>query len=236
MIRSFVLGTSVLAGLVLLSGCNQNTSSNQQPAGSPPASVAANGNPAAENAANLAPANNATAVANNDNGAPAPGELSTATQMYVQDVALSDMYEVQAGQIAAMRSQSPDVKQFARHLIDAHTQNLNQLKQLIAKEAPGFKPPTQLDQTHQALLDDLQAADDPMFDPRYVAQQADQHNQAMISMRSYIKAGDMPDFKTFAQQTVPIVTMHLQEINAIERAHHVRSGAQANNVGAGRTR
>ncbi len=223
MIRSLVLGTSALAGLILLAGCNQNTSSNQQPAGSPPASVAANGNPAAENGANLAPANNATA--------PAPGELSTATQMFVQDVALSDMYEVQAGQIAAMRSQSPDVKQFAQHMTDAHTQNLNQLKQLIAKDAPGYKPPTQLDQTHQALLDDLQAANAQTFDPRYIAQQADQHNQAMVSMRSYIKSGDMPDFETFAQQTASIVTMHLQEINVIDRAHHVRPGAQANNVG-----
>jgi putative membrane protein len=236
MIRSFVLGASVLAGLILLSGCNQNTSSNQRPAGSPPASAAANGNPAAENGANPAPANNAPAVADNGNGAPASGELSTATQIYVQDDALGDMYEVQAGQIAAMRSQSPDVKQFAHHMIDAHTQNLNQLKQLIATDAPGFKPPTQLDQTHQALLDDLQAANDQTFDPRYIAQQADQHNQAMISMRGYIKAGDMPDFKTFAQQTMSIVTMHLQEINAIDRAHRVRPGVQANNAGAGRTR
>ncbi len=229
MIRSFKLGTGVLAGLILLSGCNQNTSSNQQPSGHPSNSVAENGG------ANIG-ANAIDVTPGADNGAAAPGEFSGATQMFVQDVAFTDMYEVQAGQIAAMRSQSPDVRQFAQQMVDANTQNLNQLKQLIAKDAPGYKPPTQLDQTHQALLDDLQAANDPTFDARYIAQQLDQHNQAMILMRGYIKAGDIPDFRTFAQQTVPILNTQLQEINAIDRTHHVRPGAQASNLGTRRTR
>ena len=218
MVRSYVFASGLFAGLVLLSGCNQNTASNGQ-SGSPP--VAANGNRASP--------------IENGNGT-AAGELSSATQMFVQDAALSDMYEVQAGQIAIMRSQSPDIKQFAQQMVDAHTQHLNQLKQLIAKDAPGYKPPMQLDQTHQALLDDLQAASDQVFDPRYIAQQIDQHNQAMILMRGYIKAGDNPDFKVLAQQTAPIITMHLQEINAIDRAHHGHPGAQASNVGIMRTR
>jgi putative membrane protein len=90
----------------------------------------------------------------------------------------------------------------------------------------------QLDQTHQALLDDLQAATDQQFDPRYIAQQIDQHNQALYQMRMYMKQGDNPDIKAFAQQSAPIVTMHLQAINAIDRAHHLpRVAQQTNNTG-----
>jgi putative membrane protein len=224
MIRSFAFASSIFAGLILLAGCNQNTALNGQP-GTPPAPVAANDNSAGPQTNGSSP--NTTVAA---------GEFSSATQMFIQDAALSDMYEVQAGQIATMKSQSPDIKQFARQMVDAHTQHLNQLKQLIAKDAPGYKPPMQLDQTRQALLDDLQAANDQVFDPRYIAQQIDQHNEAMILMRGYIKAGDNPDFKALAQQTVPIITMHLQEINAIDRAHHGHPGAQASNVGIVRTR
>ena len=85
----------------------------------------------------------------------------------------------------------------------------------------------QLDQLHQALLDDLQAANDEQFDPRYIAQQIDQHTQAITLMRGYIKAGDDPNFKSFCPAELPIITMHLQAINAIDRAHHghvVRAG------------
>ena len=51
----------------------------------------------------------------------------------------------------------------------------------------------QLDQTHQALLDDLQAANAQQIDPRYIAQQVDTHNQALYAMRMYMKSGDNPE-------------------------------------------
>ena len=216
--RNSVLGTVMLAGLVLLSGCNQNTSSSQQPGTGPNPSLAQAGN-------------------GNDPSAAAPGELSATSQTFVDNAALTDMYEVQAGQIAAMRSPSPDIKQFAQQMIDTHTQHLNELKRLIAKNVSGYRPPPQLDQTRQALLDDLQAANDQVFDARYIAQQADQHMQSGILMRGYIKAGDNPDFRNFAQQTLPLVTMQLQEINLIDRAHHGHAvGAQASNAPARRPR
>lgn len=205
--RRFALGTGLIAGLILLAGCNQNTASNQ-PSG---------GTSAVENQGlSESPPGN-TEVAGTDGTA---GTLSMPTQTFAQDVAISDMYEVQSGQIAAMRSHSPDIQQFAQQMVDANTQNLNQLKRLMAKEAAGTEAPTQLDQTHQALLDDLQAANDQQFDPRYIAQQIDQHNQALILMRGYIKAGDDSGLKDFARQALPILTMQLQAINAIDRAHH----------------
>ena len=217
-----VLGTSILAGMMLLAGCGQNQKTS---ANSP--------NPAAQD---LVPASqpDADTAQNPANGnvPGVPGQSSTATQTFVQDIALENMFEVQAGQVAAMRSQSPDIKEYARQMVDTHTQTLNRLKQLIAKATPDYKPPTQLDQLHQAMLDDLQAANAEQFDPRYIAQQSDQHTQAMTLMRGYIKAGDDPNFKTFAKQELPVITISLQSINTIDRAHRGHVVAQANsNVG-----
>jgi putative membrane protein len=217
-----VLGTSMLAGMILLAGCNQNQKTSATVATNPAAQdLVPASQPDVETAQNTA----------SGNVPAAPGQLSAGTQTFVQDIALEDMYEVQAGQVAAKRSQSPDIKLNAQQMVDAHTQILNRLKQLIAKYAPGYKPPTQLDQFHQALLDDLQAANDEQFEPRYIAQQIDQHTQAMVLMRGYIKAGDDPNFKTFAQQELPVTTISLQSINAIDRAHRGHDVAQANNVG-----
>jgi len=218
-----VLGTSMLAGLLLLAGCNQNQTSANGAANPAAQDLAPASQPDTETAQNTAPAAG--------NVPAAPGQLSTATQTFIQNVALEDMYQVQAGQVAAMRSQSPDIKQYAQQMVDVHTQNLNQLKQLIAKSAPDYKPPMQLDQLHQALLDDLQAANAQQFDPRFIAQQIDQHTETMTLMRGYIKSGDDMNFKTFAQQDLPMITMNLQAINAIDRAHHGHVVAQANNAG-----
>lgn len=202
----FALGTSLVAGLILLAGCNQNTASNQSP-----------GTSGVENQGLSESGPGNTEVAGTSGTA---GTLSMPTQVFAENAVIGDMYEVQSGQIAAMRSRSPDIQQYAQQMVDAHTQSLNQLKRLMTKEAPGTEAPTQLDQTRQALLDDLQAANDQQFDARYIAQQIDQHNQALILMRGYIKAGDDAGLKNFARQEVPILTMQLQAINAIDRAHH----------------
>jgi len=201
------LGTSLVAGLILLAGCNQNTASNQSPGG---ASAVENQGLSESGAGN-------TEVAGTSG---TTGTLSMPTQIFAENVAIGDMYEVQSGQIAAMRSHSPDIQQYAQQMVDAGTQNLNELKRLMAKEAPGTEAPAQLDQTRQALLDDLQGANDQQFDARYIAQQIDQHYQALNLMRGYIKSGDDAGLKTFARQTLPILTMQLQAINAIDRAHH----------------
>lgn len=214
----FALGTSLLAGLILLAGCNQKTASNQSP-----------GRSAVENQGLSESGPGNTEVAGTSGTA---GTLSMPTQVFAESAAIGDMYEVQSGQIAAMRSHSPDILQFAQQMVDAHTQSLNQLKRLMAKEAPGTEAPTQLDQTRQALLDDLQAAKDQQFDARYIAQQIDQHNQALILMRGYIRSGDDAGLKNFARQAVPILTMQLQAINAIDRAHHAHEVA----INAGKTR
>lgn len=215
----FALGTSLVAGLILLAGCNQNTASNQSPGTS---GVANEG---------LSESGPNTEVAGTSGTA---GTVSMPTQTFAQNVAIGDMYEVQSGQIAAMRSHSPDIQQYAQQMVDANTQNLNALKRLMAKEAPGTEEPTQLDQTRQALLDDLQAANDQQFDARYIAQQIDQHNQALILMRGYIRAGDDAALKDFAKQALPILTMQLTAINAIDRAHHGHE--VASNSGATRSR
>jgi len=170
--RKIMFGTVAVAALALLAACNQNTSSNA-PAGNPPASQTATdqapGNNApnpttttTDNTATNQPANNQTA-----SNEPQPGskndtvsaakdavaggigtvsaELTTSTKGFVEAAALSDMYEVQAGQLASMRAHMPELKKFAQQMVDAHTMTSNQLKGILAKTAANVAPPAQLD-------------------------------------------------------------------------------------------
>jgi putative membrane protein len=223
MYRKIILGTTALAGIMLLAACNQETASNNQPTDQN--QTAQNGPaPGSKNEA-ISAAKDAVAGAVGTIAA----ELTTSTKGFIDDAAISDMYEVQAGQLAAMRAQSPELKQFAQQMVDAHTQTRNELKRILAKSAPNFMLPMQLDVRRQTLLDDLKGAKDQDFDGRYIAQQINAHQEADILMRVYAKDGDNSEIKVFAAETLPKVDMHLKMIRNIDRANSPHN-AQARNT------
>ena len=220
-----MLGTVATAGLMLLAACNRETAYNSAPANTPPAQTAQN---------EPAPGSkNETVSAVKDAVAGAVGtiaaELTTSTKGFIDEAALTDMYEVQAGQLATMRAHAIDVKNFGQKMVDDHTKSTNELKTILMKSAPNFMPPMQLDSRREGLLNDLKGAKDEDFEGRYIAQQSNIHNEALILMRGYAKDGDNPDIKDFAAKVQPAVQMHLDMITDIERAHRARDAQARNN-------
>ena len=228
--HKFVLGSVAIAGLTLLAACNQETSSNAPQSDSTATQTAQNEpQPGSRNE---------TISATKDAVAGAVGavsaELTTTTKGFVDAAATSDMYEVQAGQLASMRAHMPELKKFAQQMVDAHTQTTNALKAALMKSAPNIMPPSDLDARHEGMLNDLKGAKDEDFDRRYIAQQIDAHNEALILMRGYAKDGDNADIKTLAADTEPKVQMHSDMINDIDRKYRA-SDAEARNSGNNNT-
>ncbi len=223
-----LLSTVATAGLMVLAACNQETASNSgSSANTPPAQTAQN---------EPAPGTkNETVSAVKDAVSGAVGtisaELTTSTKGFVDEAGLTDMYEVQAGQLATMRAKSADVKNLGQKMVDEHTKSTSELKGILIKAAPNFMPPMQLDARREALLNDLKGAKDEDFEGRYIAQQINIHDEALILMRGYAKDGDNPDIKDFAAKVQPVVQMHIDMINDIDRAHRARD-AQARNNGS----
>jgi putative membrane protein len=56
------------------------------------------------------------------------------TPDFVQTAAMSDMYEIEAGKIAAQKGQSDAVKQFGQHMVEAHSQTTEELKGIVQQE------------------------------------------------------------------------------------------------------
>ncbi|HEX3487035.1 MAG TPA: DUF4142 domain-containing protein [Micropepsaceae bacterium] len=228
--RKIMLGTAAIAGLTLLAACNQESASNTPPAdqNAAPANQTAQADPAPGS-------RNEAVSATKDAVAGAVGtvsaELTSSTKGFVDGAAISDLYEVQAGQLAAMRAHMPELKKFANDMVDAHTKTTDQLKSTLAKAAPNFMPPMQLDARREGMLNDLKGAKDQDFDGRYIAQQINAHNEALILMRGYAKDGDNADIKAFAADTEPKVQMHLDMINDIDRKYRANN-AQARNSGS----
>jgi len=244
--RKIMLGTVAIAGLTLLAACNQKTSYNTPAENTPAAQTANNQTPDNNNTATNQTASNElqpgskneTISAAKDAAAAGIGtisaELTGSTKGFVDAAVQSDMYEVQAGQLASMRAHMPELKKFAKEMVDAHTTTSSQLRSILAKADPNTTPTTELDWRHQGMLNDLKGAKDEDFEGRYIAQQINAHTEANILMRGYAKDGDVADIKIFAAETQPKVQMHLDMINEIDRTYR-SSNAQARNNGTNKT-
>ena len=95
------------------------------------------------------------------------------TPDFVQKVAMSDRYEVQAGKIAAEKGQSDAVKQFGQQMVDAHTKTTEELTGIVKAKNLKVDLPSNLDAKHQKLLDDLNSVSAQEFDKTYAKQQVD---------------------------------------------------------------
>jgi len=148
-------------------------------------------------------------------------EMTSTTKGFVTAAAISDMYEVTAGKLAAQRAQSPAVKDFARQMIAAHTKTTDTLKGIIASHNIQVTPPAHVDDRRQGMLDNLRGASAEEFDHRYIMQQIAAHKEADILFRGYAKDGDNAAIKDFAAITDKTIRMHLsmaEKLNAADRS------------------
>ena len=136
------------------------------------------------------------------------------TAAFVSNASQSDMYEIQAAQIAEKRSANADIKAFARMMEKDHAATLKTMGQLA--QAAGQTPAADLDSRRKGFIDHLNAAGDADFDKVYVDQQVAAHKEALDLMNGYAKDGSDAGLKDGAAKTAPKVQMHLDKITAIQ--------------------
>jgi putative membrane protein len=130
-------------------------------------------------------------------------------QEFVNKVAISDMFEVQAGQLALAKAPDADTKPFAEKMVTDHQKTSSELKSLVEGGKVKAKLPTALDSTHQKMLDDLKAKNGKDFDQAYDQSQVKGHQDAVALFESYAQGGDDPELKQWAAKTLPHLKEHL---------------------------
>jgi putative membrane protein len=137
------------------------------------------------------------------------------TPDFVQQVAMSDLYEVEAGKIAATRGKADAIKQFGQQMVDAHAHANAELKGVIQAENIKVDLPGTLDDKHQLMIDDLMAAHEDNFDKTYIKQQVKAHEAAIELFSAYAEKGDDAVLKAFAAKTLPEIKQHLEQAKAL---------------------
>jgi putative membrane protein len=141
--------------------------------------------------------------------APAFGQGRVTTEDFVKKVAMSDMMEIQASQLALSRNPDADTKPFAEKMVKDHQQTSTELKSLVESGKVKATLPTALDAEHQKKLDELKAKSGKDFDTAYDRMQQQAHEEAVALFEQYARDGDNADLKAWAAKTLPHLKEHL---------------------------
>lgn len=144
----------------------------------------------------------------------AVGQTSAATlgantvEGFVTGLAVGNMYELRAAEVAQAKSSNADVKALAAMITRDHTSAGEKLMATAPTAAPDVTVPTALDQRRQGLIDNLNAASAGDFDKVYLTQQVAAHNETLTLLNGFSDNTDAPALASLARELIAPVTMH----------------------------
>ena len=136
---------------------------------------------------------------------------------FVNSAAGSDLYEIEAGKLAADKATDAEIKSFGQMLATDHQKSSAELKAVAAQAEPAITPPTAVPPDMQAKLDALKAASGADFDRLFVEQQVEAHGKALDLLNSYASGGDSQPLKDFAAKTAPVIKAHLEKAQSLKK-------------------
>lgn len=141
--------------------------------------------------------------------APGPDRpLTDLDRQFMIRAAQSDQTEIQTSQLALQRSRNQDVRAFAQHMIQEHTNSSKQLMQIAQQK--GVTLPKDVGPDNRPLLTRLSSLSGAAFDRAYMEGQVQAHAKTQAEYQRYLNQGQDPQLRAFANTVLPIVTGHLQ--------------------------
>lgn len=146
------------------------------------------------------------------------GEAATtggSADAFVQNAAIGDLYEMEAGKIALARSRTDRVRRLAEKMIDDHRTASHQLRSTLRSIPDAPEMPEALDVRRGQMIDHLEKAADEDFDKRYLEQQEMAHKETLTLFDTFLEAGTDPRLVQFAEATRPALRRHLAAVRAL---------------------
>jgi putative membrane protein len=135
------------------------------------------------------------------------GQISTGDQEFLTKAIQAGVAEVEFAELALNKSQDDPIRGFAERIVQDHTAANQQLLSLA--EASGKAPPTEMDQQHQALHQQLSQLSGAEFDRQYMDGQVQDHQAAVELFSSEANRPTGP-LDQLAGELLPRLRQHLQ--------------------------
>jgi putative membrane protein len=151
-------------------------------------------------------------------------------EVFVRDAAEGSMAEVKLGQLAEEKAQAPEVKNFAKRMVEDHSKALEEIKQLGSKD--GINMPTDISHKDAETYNRLSKLSGPEFDRAYSQEMVKDHQKDIAEFKKGETSAQKPDVKEFAQKTLPTLQSHL-ELAQHMQAHVSREGMSKGKASGG---
>jgi putative membrane protein len=120
----------------------------------------------------------------------------------------SNLFAIAESRLALDRTRDPQLKIFARRLLDEHGRAEAALQ--AAAKGSGATVSRTLDQDHQARLKALRGKSGADFDKAYVADQGENHSNALTLYGDYMLWGENKNLNALAAKMIPITEAQLK--------------------------
>jgi putative membrane protein len=128
--------------------------------------------------------------------------------------------EIEAAKMATKRADKPQVKEFAKMMLDTHNENVKETKKVATENqitAKDSKLSGILKTDAMTANKDLKSAEKAHFDLAYVNQQIMMHEKALQTLNNtLIPAATDPEFKAHLEKTRTAVAEHLDHAQKLK--------------------
>jgi putative membrane protein len=138
------------------------------------------------------------------------------TRNFVQAATVSNGFEIMASRMAVERSRNPEVRDFARMMIDAHSRADDELRDALRHSSYRMRNmPNDLDGKHRSMLNRLERMQGPGFDQTYISYMRSEHSAAVALFARYARSGPNPALREYANTMLPEIREHQEHVREI---------------------
>jgi putative membrane protein len=135
--------------------------------------------------------------------------VAEADRQFMIKAAEGNMFEIKAGEMAAMKAVVDSVRQYGKHMVMDHGMASEELKALAAKKMVTL--PMMLPEAKQKKLDSLAALSGMAFDSTYMMMMVVSHVETIDLFKTETILGEDAETKAFASGKLPTLHHHLEE-------------------------
>jgi putative membrane protein len=143
-----------------------------------------------------------------ESASPASTHANTQDKLFVRQAAIGNRAEVDLGKLAAGKSGTSSVKQFASRMQKEHTSSNERV--LKAGKPAKVEVPRDLDPEHLRIRDELNKLSGADFDKAYLAAQIQDHQKTANLLLWHLSYGQNAELIRYSADTLPTVLDHLE--------------------------
>jgi putative membrane protein len=161
-----------------------------------------------------------------DLGGKSSPNIAADDNKFLTAVTESNLTEIKTGQAAEQMSKNEKIKDFGKMLAKDHEAAGKKVAAVAAKV--GFTPPTELDSSHQSMVDELNKKTGFDFDKAFIKDQIKGHEDTIKVTEDEANNGKNADVKQLATELLPTLREHLVKAKELDDQIKTSEGATTN--------